>query len=185
MNSDEFGFSVVASWIANHLPVLLERKGEASESEAPTVPYEEIVQNRKFEVFDVYLDMEQMLPLIKEPVAHILVETSPSNFYNLACLVVESKLTSEWYVFKRGRIALQGSGGGAAQTRIALEALRKSGASVSAWAIDKETIDQLEHGIILWPSVKTGIVPLMASVSKEQGWKLIQERAAKILKEIM
>lgn len=185
MTFDDFGFSVVASWIANHLPVLLERKVEVSEPETPTVLYEEIVQNRKFEVFDVYLDMKQMLPLIKEPVAHILVETSPSNFYNLACLVVESKITSEWYVFKRGRMALQGSGGGAAQTKIALEALKKSGASVSAWAIDKETIDKLEHGIILWPSVKTGIVPLMSSVPKGQDWKLIQERAASILKQIM
>ena len=70
MTLSDFGFSVAASWIANHLPTLFGKNIETTESPAPDIPNEETEQNRMFDVFDVYLDMEQILPSIREPVAH-------------------------------------------------------------------------------------------------------------------
>ena len=151
MTLEDFGLSVYASWLANNIDELL---GVRKVDVRPEPIKKDVVDKeppvRLFETFDVFLDLEKILPNVLNPVAHILVETTPSNFYNLACMIVESRTTGEWYVFRRGRMAFQGSGGGTSQSKRALSMLRDVGGATVAWAADQKTIENLEKGLILW-----------------------------------
>lgn len=191
MSLSDFGLNVLAGWLANKLDQvsdLLSGKQKEENSDAKQQDFQDNPVSEKktklFCTFDVYFDLEKILPYLQDPIAHFLIEKEPSTFWNLACLVVESKSTGEWYVFRRGRMAMQGVGGGIRQSEIALNRLRESKAIIATWAIPKTILDEFEEGIRLWPEVKIGAIPLFSSINAEHdnsAWYAIKDRTKELL----
>jgi hypothetical protein len=183
MNPIDFGFSVLASWLANQLEKIGGNKSPqqndvtAEDKETKKTP-------RLFKTYDVYTESEEIIKSLKDVVAHIVVENSPSTFYNLALLILESKLTGEWYVFRRGRIAFQGTGGGHQQSERLINLLKRENIPVAAWAGDRNILDSFESGTLLWPELKISLVPLAASIVEDEDWKRIQNKANEMLNKI-
>lgn len=122
MTPSDFGLRVLASLLANKLSSISNTNTQPVEIEENS----KTVTNKQalFTVYDVYHDLEEMLEYVTTPVAHIIVENSPSSAYNLTTLVIEDKNTGIWFVFSRGRMAFQGTGGGSKQTDRAVNIFR-------------------------------------------------------------
>ena len=185
MTLEDFGFSVAAGWLANKLYGTSNNKQTV---EIKKTPDEKIPESiclpkavKKFEVYDVFRDLEKMLHFVTDPCAHIIVETSPSTFYHLAALVIEDKNTGVWFVFTRGRMSFQGTGGGAQQADRAITILKNANISIAPWACAQELLDELENGHRLWPSVKSELVPLISSCLDEHKWPWIQMQAKEVI----
>lgn len=186
MSPAEFGLNVIAGWLGNQLDKVFKKADSKNETDKENckirLPTQQDGDKHKlFCTFDVFYDLERILSSLFNPVAHILIEKEPSTFWNLACLVVESKVTEEWYVFRRGRMAMQGMGGGIRQSEIALNILRKYNTIVTAWALPKSILDDFEAGIKLWYEVKASAVPLFASINAQEDWRSIQDKTNRLL----
>jgi hypothetical protein len=192
MSLSDFGWSILAGWLANKIDlgidILIKKPSHEN-----CVNKQQLLENNSsfvkktklFRVFDVYNDLEKILPYLADPIAHIIIEKEPTTWWNLACLVIESKLTGEWYVFERGRMAMQGTGGGIRQSKIAIERLREAKVFITPWVVPKSILDEFEDGIILWHEVKIKAVPLFSSIgAKEEDWLFIQEKTKKLLYNI-
>ena len=138
-------------------------------------------QIRRFNSYDVFRDLEDILQFVADPIAHIVVENTPSSFYNLAALVVEDRATGIWFVFNRGRMAFQGTGGGAQQTERAVNIFKSHHIPVAPWVLDKSKLDHFESGFILWSDVKGCLIPLISAIESSEDWKWIQKRAKEAL----
>ncbi|MBO1539937.1 hypothetical protein [Pseudomonas sp. OA65] len=135
-----------------------------------------LVKPRRFKTFDAVYDLEKLLAYVDNPIVYLLVEDSPSSAYNLPSYVLESGNTGEWFVFTRGRLALQGSGGGHQNTKGVFEILLQKKTKIGAWVVEKTLLDQLDNGQALWPEVKQLSVPLLAVLSEEYSWSEIQRQ---------
>jgi len=132
---------------------------------------------RTFRTFDAINDFVHIVPLVDQPVVHLLIESEPSTFYNLAAFVVESRTTGQWYLFARGRIALEGSGGGKNNLDSLVDQLRSQNTPIAAWVIDHGVLSNFESGIVLWSTVRSSIVPLLAYMSQSSdSWPGIRNR---------
>ena len=136
----------------------------------------EVTVPRRFKTFDAVHDLEKILSYIDNPIVYLLVEDSPSTAYNLPSYVLESASTGEWFVFSRGRLALQGSGGGHHNIEGVFSLLSAKKAKIGAWVAESKLLDQFESGQVLWPTVKHQSVPLLAFLSEEYSWAEIQNQ---------
>lgn len=140
------------------------------EKEEPSRPIEPKEQDRLFKSFDAVYDLSKILPLVEKPIVHLLFERDPSTHYRLPAYVLESSETGEWYVFSRGRLAFEGSGGGMHNAEEVMKVLRDKQTRITAWVMPNSRLDGLESGHTLWPTVKSECVPLLAVLNKDYEW---------------
>jgi len=185
MTLTDFGLSVFSSWLANRLErkSIPEKNEEFKNEKSKTnEKISEIKPAKKlFQVYDVYRDLGKILKYIDNPCAHIIVENEPSSFYHLASLVIEDLNTGVWFVFNRGRMSFQGTGGGAQQTELAVSILKNAKVPVAPWVTSKVILDDFEKGYILWQKVKCELIPLVSSILDETKWPWIQMQAKEVL----
>jgi hypothetical protein len=182
----DFGLGILASWLANKVDVIFEPKGQESPELMELPELEERREDvpkkiRRFKTFDAYHDLIPILSSIDSPVASLLIERSPSTHYNLVSLVLESNATREWYVFDRGRMALQGTGGGHQNSKLIIDTLKTKKINIGVWVYDNDYVDGLENGFVLWPDIKEKGVPLRCIVADEASWNTIINQAKKML----
>ena len=187
MTPTDFGLGVLASWLANKLDGI-GNNGDEPPLE-PEVSNEEAKidttgkKKKLFRSFDVFLDLEEMVNLLEKPVAYLLIETEPTTHYQLVALVLESQITKEWYLFRRGRMAFQGSGGGHHQAERAISIFKKRNISVSVWVVDKKVLDEFESGYLLWKPVFESAIPFRAAELDNEKWQWIKARADEMISE--
>jgi hypothetical protein len=126
---------------------------------------------RRFDIFDARYDIERLLAYVEHPVVHLLVEDQPSSAYNLPGYVLESKVTGEWFVFGRGRLALEGNGGGYRNMQGVTEILRAKQTKIVGWVIRKASMDRLESGQLLWPEARQDLIPLLSYHLDDDRWR--------------
>ena len=134
------------------------------------------ISPRRFRAFDARYDVERFVLFVQEPIVHLLVEESPSTHYNLPAYVLESQRTGEWFVFSRGRLALQGSGGGSNNMDSVVEILRSKQTQIVGWVVASHDLDTLEGGSVTWPMVKPNLIPLLSYHSDRHEWSEIKRR---------
>jgi hypothetical protein len=186
MGPSDFALSVLASWLGNKIEFLLNNK-ESSDNKTDIKIDHPGRENKnkvgKFRTFDVWLELDDILLEIEEPVGHLIIETSPTTFYYLTTLVLESRKTGEWYVFRRGRMSFQSTGGGKHQIEILLNKFINRKVAIALWSVEKETLDQFESGELLWHELKQKLIPLRSSVVDQRNWDYFKERAQGIIEE--
>lgn len=124
-------------------------------------------EDRKtFYVFDLASDFEAILKAVNSPVVHIVVEDEPTTAWHLPIIVVESKVTNEWYVFGKGRLAFEGSGGGLANAKWLVAMLKENNVPVAGWVSPRELTDKLDDGALHWSALKTQMWPLMSYIKE-------------------
>lgn len=184
----DFGLSYLASWLANatgHFPLDVNEK---SAEQVPTGNDSIVGDNPaparvcRFNTFDVGRDLEGLLKTVREPVISLLIEDVPSTAYKLPSMVLESAVTREWYVFHRGRMSFEGSGGGLRNSRDILHQLKDAGASVGVWIMPQSVMDDLDNGYVLWPAVRHEGVPLLARADRDLSWAEIENNVEKLMK---
>lgn len=155
-----------------------EEESDTLKPERPSVTanVSDVIAPRRFKTFDAVYDLEKILAYVDSPVVYMLVEDSPSTHYNLPGYVLESASTGEWFLFSRGRLALQGSGGGHNNIEGVFSLLTTKKAKIGAWVADAKLLDQFENGQVLWSAVKLQSVPLLAFLSEEYSWTEIQKQ---------
>jgi len=121
-----------------------------------------IYYKRNYLTFDIQNDLEDVISLMREPVVHIVLEDKPSTAWHQALVVAEDKITSEWYVFSKGRLAFEGSGGGLSQSKALFKKLLDKNIPFTAWVIDQISSEKLSHGCRLWPEMRDKCVPILA-----------------------
>ena len=152
-------------------------ESELESKSMPERPHVEVATKvRRFKTFDAVYDLEKILSYVDAPIVHLLIEDSPSTHYNLPGYILESQSTGEWFVFSRGRLALQGCGGGHNNTEGVFSLLSAKKTTIGAWVIEKKLLDIFENGRALWPDVKQQAVPLLAFLSEEYSWSEIQNQ---------
>lgn len=179
MDPTAFLFDLFKNILSSRMDhVLFGRKAESPPEEGdtpllegaaiePTLP----VAARRFRTFDATDSLVSILRLVEGPIVHLLVEDRPSTHYRLPGYVLESTVTGEWYVFSRGRLALEGTGGGANNMRDVSALLRERGVRIVGWVIDQADMDALEGGRMLWPEARATLVPLLSFLSNDDEWE--------------
>jgi len=180
MNPTDFGLSILASWLANKF-LEPDDNDLNHDKQLPIKESVKATKKKKFNTYDVFTDLKKMLDFVSFPIAHIVVETTPTTFYNLATLVIEDKETGLWFVFRRGRMSFQGSGGGAQQTDRAIDIFKSRNIPIVPWSVTKEILDDLEGGFVLWYEIKNNLVPLLASNVDSTKWPWIQKQAKEVI----
>lgn len=126
--------------------------------------------SRRFITFDARYDIEKFVGFVQDPIVHLLIEECPSTHYNLPAYVLESQKTGEWFVFSRGRLALQGTGGGHQNMESVVSILRSKETGIVGWVIASSEMDRLEGGEATWPSIKPSLIPLLSYSSDDSVW---------------
>ncbi|MEB2306459.1 hypothetical protein [Citrobacter braakii] len=187
MGLDDFGLSILAGFLANRFDFLKPNGTPAQMNEVIPEVIEEpdkfsLSANLpiKFKTFDVWSDLDKLLKVVKEPKISVLIEEQPSTYYRLPSLVLESRITGEWYVFPRGRISFEGNGGGIQNAEVIFNQLKEENVSVGIWVIDQALLDRLDNGHEFWPTIRLQIVPFLAAPSSEYSWTEIQRNVAKL-----
>lgn len=134
----------------------------------------------RFKTFEIRSGFESVLAATPDPVVHILIEDKPTTAWHLAVLIVESRVTGEWYVSSKGEMALEGSGGGLAVSKTVASICLSQRIPVAAWVCPQLLSDQLSCGQILWPAHKAELVPLVTYAESDYFAKYI----AKTFKQI-
>lgn len=183
MGVDDFGLSVLASWIANKADTFFNPRPKEQEAPPPVSHDEEMMAERvrRFKTFDAWKDLDAILKTVRDPLISILIEDKPSTFYRLPSMVLESKATGEWFVFSRGRMSFEGSGGGIRNTRDILAQIKTTGAFVGVWVVPQNKLNDLDNGYELWPAIRTQAVPLLAVIAGEHSWAEIERNVSKYL----
>ncbi|MFC3459816.1 hypothetical protein [Massilia haematophila] len=192
MSPGDFGLSVFASWLANKLDTFL--KTPVSEGATHTtvqsaaIPAEEqrsegpeIKRTARFRTFDSARDFDTLLRTVSEPVISILIEDTPSTSYRLPSMVLESRVTGEWFVFPRMRMSFEGNGGGLRNARDTFDLIRLVGANVGAWVVPQQVLDSLDNGYLVWAEVRPTAIPLLAVISGEHSWSEIERNVQRFL----
>lgn len=187
MGLDDFGLSVLASILANKLdfgakPRDVPTAGLESDKE-PAAETKEPVRKHavKFKTFDAWNDLSKLLEVVKEPLISILIEDEPSTHYRLPGLVLESRITGEWFVFSRGRMSFEGDGGGLRNSQAILDQVKAAEAAVGVWILPQAQLDMLDNGYETWANVKLHAVPLLARVAHDYSWSEIERNVSKQL----
>ncbi|WP_445147296.1 hypothetical protein [Dyella sp. Tek66A03] len=193
MGLTDFFFGVLTSITANRLDEPLRRLLHAVDREAPeainalpAMPSVEAMTTeddtlRRFRTFDILHDLDAVISVLQDPKVHILIEDIPSTAYCLPAVVLQSTATAEWYVFRRGRFAFQGTGGGLANSRTIVDNLKKRGVPISAWVIRRNDLDAVEAGKLTWPVASRDTVPILAAPGTDYMWDEIARNVKKIV----
>ncbi|GLQ33312.1 hypothetical protein [Litoribrevibacter albus] len=126
-----------------------------------------IVYNNNYRTFDIVNDLYDVIDLVKSPMVHIVIEDKPSTAWHLPLVVVEDMETKEWYVFSKGRMAFEGSGGGLANSKDLLQFLINNDIRFAGWVLDFISSEKLSQGCKTWPSLRDSCLPLI-SYNKNQ-----------------
>lgn len=121
----------------------------------------------RYKVFSLNRDLNAVLSLTKKPVVHFVVEDRPTTAWHLPSIVIEDAITFEWYVFSKGDIAFEGSGGGLHQAESLIRFLIEKNIPFTAWVLDHISADKLDQGCRTWVEVKSKCIPLLAHRSSE------------------
>lgn len=148
-----------------------------SDNENKSIP-EKIV--REFQTFHIKSGFESILNFVGDPVVHMVVEDEPTTAWHLVILVVESRVTGEWYVSKKGEMAFEGSGGGLYVAENIARICRERRVPTAGWVIQKKDSDALSNGQKLWPEVKGSIIPLMSYSKNEYFVKYIAKKFSEV-----
>lgn len=192
MNPDEFGLSILASYLANKADKVAEfvfgrnaqRAPKPEPEKSAGAGPEQCEEWPKFRAFDAWSDLPEFLKTVSSPVVSLLIEDQPSTHYNLLCLVLESADTGEWYVFSRDRMSFQGTGGGFNNSRDIIERLKMKRAPIGVWVVQKAILDSFEEGRTLWPELKPRAIPLLSFLAKDLSWSGIQHNAQKLIQNV-
>lgn len=123
---------------------------------------ENIFYKNNYRTFDIVHDLYDIVNLIKSPMVHIVIEDKPSSAWHLPLVVVEDTISGEWYVFSKGRMAFEGSGGGLANSKELLRYLINNNIRFAGWVLDYVKSEKLSQGCLSWPSMKSQCIPLIA-----------------------
>ncbi len=187
MGLDDFGLSVLASWLANKLEFRVRPPDQSAVQERideePSFEDEAPAETRsvKFKTFDAWNDLSKLLAAVKEPMISVLIEDEPSTSYRLPAIVLESRLTGEWFVFSRGRMSFQGDGGGMRNSRDILDQVKRAGATIGVWVLPQKLMSDLDNGYETWANIKPHAIPLLARVAQDYTWTEIERNVAKQL----
>ena len=191
MTPSDFGFGILASWLANRLDGASKKKESTGTEELSLDPepiadsdhHSNLERKKLFHSFDVYTQLHEVREGLASPVAHLLIETEPSTHYHLVSLVLESSITGEWYYFRRGRMAFQGTGGGHQQAERAVSIFKKEGIPISVWVLERALMDDFESGYMLWPQVRAKAIPFLAANLDSEKWSWIKAQASETLRD--
>ncbi len=121
---------------------------------------------KKYRTFDVQNDFDIVVGLLSKPVVYIVIEDRPSTAWRLPVIIAEDADTGEWYVFAKGRVAFEGTGGGLSQAKDLLRKILDKRIPFSAWVLDQVLTEKLSQGCRSWPEFKVQCIPAVAA---EQG----------------
>lgn len=135
---------------------------------------------REYQTFHIKSGFESILNFVIDPVVHMLVEDKPSTAWHLVVLIVESKISGEWYVSQKGEMAFEGSGGGLLVAENIARICRERRIPTAGWVVKKEDSDSLARGEKLWPEVKDKMIPLMSYSRNEHFVKYIAKKFSEV-----
>jgi hypothetical protein len=176
MTPTDFGYGVLASYLANTLGALLKQKDTVVPPDLEVNEDTEERRERKFRTFDARYGLPSALSDIDKPLVSILIEKTPSTHYNLPCVVIESRANGEWYVMSKGHIAFQGSGGGSSYAKSIISKLKEKNADIGVWVYENSLLDDLSNGFTLWPEIKGKGIPLRSFIEDDASWKEIEKQ---------
>lgn len=131
----------------------------------------------RYKTFDTSFDIYEIIPLVKNPLVHVVFEDKPSTAWHLPLVVVEDLVSGEWYVFSKGRLAFEGNGGGLQNSRDLLQFLVSKKIRFSFWVLDFISSQKLSQGNVTWPRVKEDCIPILA-------WKDNSYLVQQVFKEV-
>ena len=201
MGLDDFGLSVLASLLANKLEYLAQllngsagkggddearKDGEADSKHCRAIEFPGDMDSTplrtiKFKTFDAWNDLSKLLAAVKDPVISVLIEDEPTTHYRLPSLVLESRSTGEWFVFSRGRMSFEGSGGGIRNSRDILDQVKLTGAAIGVWVLPQRLMSELDSGYETWANIKPHAIPLLARAAQDYSWAEIERNVFKQL----
>jgi hypothetical protein len=118
---------------------------------------------RNYKTFDVVNDFKMYMQFINEPVVHIVVEgANLDSAWHLPVIVIEEPKTGQWFVFSKGRVALEGCGGGLHNFEDMITICVDKNAGIAAWVLNYYDSEKLSQGCALWPIVKPKCIPLLS-----------------------
>lgn len=155
---------------------------EASSPLIPDEPNNEDIPRapRRFQTFHIKSGFESVLSATPDAVVHVVIEDKPTTAWHLAILVVESRSTGEWYVSGKGEMAFEGGGGGVAVSKRVASICSNRRITVAGWVCPRAISDKLSRGEVLWPTVKTELVPLISYAESDYFAKYIASRFREI-----
>lgn len=176
----------VGNFTYDRLRSLLRAPQKGSEPEAPQVEgppdpdVKEICGSNVFyrnhyRTFDIVRDLYDIIALIKSPMVHIVIEDKPSSAWHLPLVVVEDIESKEWYVFSKGRMAFEGSGGGMANSKSLLQYLVNNKIRFAGWVLDYVSSEKLSQGCTAWPTLRDKCLPLIAYNENQYFTKYVVE----------
>lgn len=145
------------------------------------VPDEVIKKKRIFQTFHIKSGLEAVLDATIEPVVHIVLEDTPTSFHHLVVLVVESRVTGEWFVSSKGEMAFEGTGGGVRVSQLVSRLCSARRIPLAGWVCTQSASDSLSSGEILWPHLRPELVPLVAYSGGEHFLKNIASRYKELI----
>lgn len=128
---------------------------------------------RRFRTFDIAYDLEDVISLMRQPVVHIVLEDKPTTAWHLALVVAEDMTTSEWYVFRKGLLAFEGTGGGLYQSKALFTKLLKKRIPFAGWVVDQVSSEKLSQGCQPWPRIREQCIPILAFEKNEYFQKYV------------
>lgn len=134
-----------------------------------------ILYKNHYRTFDIVKDLYDVIALIKSPMVHIVVEDKPSSAWHLPLVVAEDTESKEWYVFSKGRMAFEGSGGGLANSKVLLQYLVDNETRFAGWVLDYVSSEKLSQGCTAWPKIRDECLPLIAYNKNQYFSKYVAE----------
>lgn len=134
-----------------------------------------IYYKNNYRTFDIINDLYDVVDLIQSPMVHIVIEDKPSSAWHLPLVVVEDIDSKEWYVFSKGRMAFEGSGGGLENSKNLLQFLIKNKIRFSGWVLDYVKSEKLSQGCSTWPALRDDCLPLISYNKNQYFTKYIVE----------
>jgi len=185
---DNIALGVLAGIIANKITESLNKVQNSPSAEAEQLAN---VENNTpkpshdgvplFKTYDAWSDLTKLLEVAQKPLISILIESQPSTFYRLATVILESKESREWFVFSRGRLSFEGTGGGINNSKDIINMLKEKNIPIGVWVADRADVDNLDNGLAFWPEVRKHVVPLRAVNDTDGSWGEIISNAQKFL----
>ncbi|MBU3823225.1 MAG: hypothetical protein H9917_00150 [Candidatus Oceanisphaera merdipullorum] len=139
-----------------------------------------IFYKNNYRTFDIVNDLYDVIRLIKSPMLHIVIEDKPSSAWHLPLVVVEDIDSREWYVFSKGRMAFEGTGGGLANSKDLLKFLIENKIRFSGWVLDYANSEKLSQGCLTWPALRDKCLPLISYNKNQYFSKYVTEVFGKL-----
>lgn len=134
-----------------------------------------IFYRNNYRTFDIVNDLYDVIDLITSPMVHIVIEDKPSSAWHLPLVVVEDTESKEWYVFSKGSMAFEGSGGGLASSKDLFQFLIDNNIRFAGWVLDYVSSEKLSQGCATWPNLRDQCLPLIAYNNNQYFSKYIAE----------